>query len=332
MLKININQVPNLIELCKKSQNNLLIVGNPGVGKSQIVGSLENDHCKVTMLTGSSTYEETANGIPRDNKETKMQDYTRPEWFVNILNWAEEHNSDEDYQILFIDEFNTADPQVLKTFLSILTERKIPTQKEPLPKHLVMVAAMNPCSQNEGEELIRPMASRFITVEIESTIESYRKYITGEINEKDNIIVELLEEEKPLTTKQFESYLSQVVEQDWHGFEAGSYHEINPRSMSNFFRAMGFVKNRKQVSQKLSQAFFGKTYQYFDEEESEAQKEEKRKQKVKKGVVLPTYEDLVKMSTGDLIELKQQLLTKGPQGFNAVANIIKILADREEEK
>ena len=107
MLKININQVPNLIELCKKSQNNLLIVGNPGVGKSQIVGSLENDHCKVTMLTGSSTYEETANGIPRDNKETKMQDYTRPEWFVNILNWAEEHNSDEDYQILFIDEFNT---------------------------------------------------------------------------------------------------------------------------------------------------------------------------------------------------------------------------------
>ena len=52
---------------------------------------------------------------------------------------------------------------------------------------------------------------------------------------------------------------------------------------------------------------------------------------MKKGSVIPTYEDLVEMDSNDLKQLKRQLLSKGPQGINAVANIIKILAERGEE-
>ena len=329
MLKVTIDQVPSLVALCRKSKNNLLVVGNPGVGKSQVIGSLANEHCKVTMLTGSSTYEETANGIPRDNKETKRQDYTRPEWFVNMLEWADEHTDEEDYQVLFIDEFNTADPQVLKTFLSILTERKIPTQPEPLPEHVVMVAAMNPCSQNEGEELIRPMASRFITVEAESTIDSYRRYITGEQSESTPIF-ELLPDAEPLDVGRIEGYLDQIVAEDWHKFEPGDYHEINPRSMSNFFRALSWLKNRKAESQKLSQAFFGKNYYYPDDAETTAKKAAERKEKVKKGSVLPTKEELNEMDSEALRNLKKQMFSKGPQGVTVIANIIQILTDRGE--
>ena len=329
MLKISIDQVPALVNLCRVSKNNLLVVGNPGVGKSQVIGALAGEHCKVTMLTGSSTYEETANGIPRDNKETKRQDYTRPEWFVNMLEWADEHKDKDDYQVLFIDEFNTADPQVLKTFLSILTERKIPTQPEPLPEHVVMVAAMNPCSQNEGEELIRPMASRFITVEAESTIDSYRKFITGEENESKDIF-ELLPDAEPLENSRLEDYLDQIVPEDWHKFEPGDYHEINPRSMSNFFRAMSWLKNRKAESQKLSQAFFGKNYYYPDDAETKNKKIAERKAKVKSGSVFPTKEELKEMDTESLRSLKKQMFAKGPGGVTVIANIIEILTDRGE--
>ena len=52
---------------------------------------------------------------------------------------------------------------------------------------------------------------------------------------------------------------------------------------------------------------------------------------MKKGAVLPTYEDFVEMDSNALKQLKTQLLAKGPQGINTVANIIKILAERGEK-
>lgn len=331
MLKIRINQVPALIELCRHSQNNLLIVGNPGVGKSQVIGSLASDHCKITMMTGSSTYEETVNGIPRDNKETKRQDYTRPEWFVEMLEWAETHNTKEDYQILFVDEFNTADPQVLKTFLSILTERKIPTQPESLPEHVVMVAAMNPCNQNEGEELIRPMASRFITVEIDSSIDVYKEYILGN-NQQSDKIFELTSTPSDLSDERKCAYLEQVLPEDWHKFDDGAYHEINPRSMSNFFRAMAWAKNPEALSPKLSQAFFGRTYKYPDDEATKKTRAEKRAKDIKKGSVVPSLKELEQMSSEDLKTLKVQMMSKGAAGATCIANIVQVLMSRGDYK
>lgn len=329
MLSVSIDQVPSIIKLCKVSKNNLLVVGNPGVGKSQVINSLAGDHCKVTMLTGSSTYEETANGIPRDNKEKNLQDYTRPEWFVSMLDWADEHTDDEDYQVLFIDEFNTADPQVLKTFLSILTERKIPTQKEALPEHTVLVAAMNPCDQNEGEELIRPMASRFLTVEAVSTIGTYRKFITGEENVSE-VIFETNEEPTELSKDIYNGYLDQIVPEDWHKYDDGSYHEINPRSMSSFFRAIAWLKNPKKESVKLSQAFFGKNYTFPETKAEQEEKAQVRKEKVASGQVLPNKKELEQMETKDLLELKSRMFDKGPSGLNVIANIIEILIERGE--
>ena len=106
-------------------------MGNPGTGKSTIIKSMENEGYKVTMLTGSSTYEETVNGIPYRDSANKsktgndMSVYNVPSWLEDICNYKGK-------QILMIDEFNTADSQVIKTFLSVLTERKVPTQPDSL--------------------------------------------------------------------------------------------------------------------------------------------------------------------------------------------------------
>lgn len=331
MLKVKISEVPALVELCRKSKNNLLVVGDPGVGKSQTIGGLANDHCRVTMLTGSSTYEETVNGIPRDNKETNVQDYTRPQWFVNMLEWSEKHKDSEDYQVLFIDEFNTADPQVLKTFLSILTERKIPTQPEPLPEDVVLVAAMNPASENEGEELIRPMASRFITVEVRSTLETYRDFITGEPSTDREF--NTLDDPIELDKGRISGYLDQIPALDWQNFSAENpYHEICPRSMTNFFRAMSYVPeaDRKAVSPDLAAAFFGKAFRYPDDIAEQERKAEVRKEKVKKGFVAPTMDELKEMTTAALRDLNIKMLSKGSSGTTTVANIIQVLAERGE--
>lgn len=330
MLEITINQVPAMVELCRKSKNNLLIVGDPGVGKSQVLNGLANEHCKVTMMTGSSTYEETVNGIPRDNREKNVQDYTRMQWFVDILEWSKEHTDKDDYQILGIDEFNTADPQVLKTFLSILSDRKIPTQPEPLPDNVVIVAAMNPADQNEGEELIRPMASRFLTVSIKSTIESFKSYLLAEpVNEETTI--EIADEPTPIERSRMVGYLEQVLPTDWQNFKPGSYHEINPRSMDNFFRAMSWVAKPKMASPLLSMAFFGKTYKYPDTIVEGQRKAEVRAKKVKNGDVNPTYKELEAMDTNTLRELNEKMLAKGGNGVTVVANIMQILTLRGEE-
>lgn len=330
MLQTAIYQVPTLIELCRRSKNNLLIVGDPGVGKSQTIKSLESEHCKVTMLTGSSTYEETVNGIPRDNKEKNVQDYTRPAWFVEMLEWSKTHTGDDDYQIFFIDEYNTADPQVLKTFLSILTERQIPTQPEPIPDDVVIVAAMNPANQNEGEELIRPMASRFLTVEILSTIDSFKQYITGDTEHRLPKLCNILEKPEKLDNPRMEDLIEQIVPDDWQKYEPGSYHEINPRSLDNFFRALSWVGNREYATPLLSMAFFGKHFKYPEDKQVVEAKKQARKEKVKNGSVNPTMEELRAMTTDDLKALNIKMLAKGGSGISVVANISQILMERGE--
>lgn len=326
MYYANIAEVPDLIELCHKSGNNLLIVGDPGVGKSSVIKSMENDHRKVTMMTGSSTYEETVNGIPRDNKELNVQDYTRPSWFVDLLEWSAQHP--DDYQILFLDEFNTAEPQVLKTFLTILSDRKIPTQPEPLPDNVVLVAAMNPPSQNEGTELIRPMASRFLTCFIKSDIDNYLLYLQGKSSLTH--IKWMFDTENPVPTYKYKEFFDQISTDDWQKFEEGNYHELNPRSFSNFLRALNVVADKKRFCPKISSLAFGFLLSYPEDTEVKERKAEERKARIVNGSVVPTDEELQKMDDAALESLLPIMTKKG--NLSCVARIKRIQKERANKK
>lgn len=335
MLQISISEVPQYVELARKSKNNILIVGDPGVGKSQVINGMAGDDVKVTSFTGSSTYEETINGIPfRDSEgmDISLQRYTTPRWLRDMLEWSEKHP--KGLNIFFIDEFNTAEPQVLKTFLSVLTEHKVPTQDQPLPDNTVIIAAMNPCDQNNGEELIRPLASRFITLEIKATPDSYLDYQRTCFGEKPVATfkpLELLSNPRELEFSQVEAIVGQILKEDWQNFTDGSYHEINPRSLSNFLEAMKWVKDANRECPRLSQAFFGRTYRWT---ESLATHQAKREEKIKNNTEFLTEEELRKMNTNDLKAYLAQISKPNIKGSEKLMTCRltcrKILSERED--
>lgn len=329
MLKISINHVPDYIKLAKMSKTNILIVGNPGVGKSQVIESMRSETCKVTTMTGSSTIEEYVNGIPQVNKETNVLEYVEQAWFKEMEEFAAENP--EAMQILFLDEFNTADPQVLKTFLTILAERRIPTLNKSIPDQVVIVAAMNPNDQNDTERLIRPMASRFMVLEAVSTMDTYRDFITGK--EKPSILDGMLsEEEKEPTEEQKFALLDQIAEEEWNKYvESGdkSYHEINPRSFSALCRALAHVTDPRKVCGQLSQAFLGKNLKWV---EDAAETQRQRANKVKNGSAAATKEEMEAMDTealkGYLAQISKPTVT-GSSYIQARIQAKEILAERE---
>lgn len=304
MLRISINHVPDYIKLAKQSKTNVLIVGNPGVGKSQVIEGMRSDKCKVITMTGSSTIEEYVNGIPQVDTTTNTLKYVQQEWFKEMNDFAAA-NPDGTI-ILFLDEFNTADPQVLKTFLTILAERRIPTLNMSLPDNVVIVAAMNPNDQNDTERLIRPMASRFMVLEAISTMDSYRNFLEGKetVSVVNGIITE---EEKELTNEQKFALLDQISESEWNTYqETGdkSYHEINPRSFSALCRALAHVTDQSKACTALSQAFLGTTLQWIEDVEAA---KTKRKEKIDNGDAIATEEEMRAMTVEALERYLEQI-------------------------
>lgn len=258
MLTIAIEELPKLIKLAHKSHTNVLVVGDPGVGKSFVIEGMKSDTCRTFSMTGSSTIEEYVNGIPQvgtSKQGYKQLEYVPSEWLVDTVMYGKEHP--DHMQVMFLDEFNTADPQVLKTFLTILSERRVPTCEISLPDNVVIVAAMNPQDQNEGEPLIRPLVSRFLVVKVASSIDQYRSYIKGSPVTITHCDFDLLDKPEELSIDDKNYMISCISSKEWGVFEDGNYHEINPRSCDNFFRALSWCKNKKECAPLLSAAFLG---------------------------------------------------------------------------
>lgn len=314
-LQISVGELPTWIKLAAKSQNNVLVIGDPGVGKSQVIGSMANEHCKITCMTGSSTIEEYVNGIPtpgESKEEFKCLKYIPPVWLVDMVLWGRDHPND--MQILFIDEFNTADSQVLKTFLTILSERRIPTLNITLPDNVVLVAAMNPHDQNEGEPLIRPMASRFMQLEVKSEMVVYKEFLCGRERPISAEKPTVLEAPVELDATQKCDFVDQISKKEWGTYEPSNGHEINPRSMSNFFRALEYVKYPSRLTANLSQAFLGTRLSYPQKKQAEKAKN------IATTADNPylSNEQLQKLDDNSLVAYYDQLMKSNVKGTAAV--------------
>ena len=325
LLKVNIAEVPAYVKLAWKSKNNLLLVSDPGYGKSSIILGMEDENTKVFMFTGSSTYEETINGIPyKDDKGNQF--YTKPSWLIEMNEWAKEHP--KGMIVMLLDEFNTAEKAVMDTFKTILTEHRVPTQKEiNIPENTVIVAAMNPQSQNAGSDFDRAHASRFMVLSIESTLDSYRKFIRGD--KSDYRELKVLDKPQEITVAQKEAILDQISGVDFGKYEEGDYQEINSRSLSNFFSACEYVADLATDTPRISRAFFGI---YFEWKEALEKKKEERKEKIKKMSVYPTEEEIRAMTTEE-IDAYRKMLT-GQTTMPAIkckAKCVEILKERENE-
>ena len=332
MLKVKINHVPDFINLAFKSKTNILLVGNPGVGKSQVIEAMRSPKCKVITMTGSSTIEEYVHGIPQVNTVDNVLEYIEQKWFKEMEEFADENP--DGMIILNLDEFNTADPQVLKTFLTILAERRIPTLNKKLPEQVVIVAAMNPNDQNDTERLIRPMASRFMVLEVISTIDSYKDYLTE--TETDSILNgNVIDTADEPTNEQKFALLDQIAEDEWNTYNENddrkSYHEINPRSFSAFCRALAHVKDKRKLCSPLAEAFLGKKLMWVDDVEKVA---ERREEKVKSGAVAATEEEMRAMTLEALEQYEEQLRKPnivGPKFREARMIAKRIIREKQAE-
>ena len=322
VLKVNVSEVPTYAKLAYKSGNNLLIVSDPGCGKSTVVLGMEGNDCKVTMFTGSSTYEETVNGIPYKT-EDGVQKYTKPSWLIEMNEWSKTHPNG--MNVLFLDEFNTADKVVMDTFKTILTERKVPTQTElNIPNNTVVIAAMNPQEQNQGSEFDRAHASRFMVIGVESNLDTYRKFIKGESNTRNGL--EVLDEPNSMTVEQKEAILDQISDADFANYREGDYHEINARSLSNFFKACEYLQNPSTDVKKVSKAFFGMCFEW---KENIERKIEQRKEKIRNMSVYPTEAELNDFSDEELIEYKKRIVEQySMSAIKCKATIMKLLKKR----
>ena len=240
---IKASEVPELVEQCLASDVNLLIYGEPGCGKSSIIESLAREKGLYLEQIGcASSCEEMINGIPVRDTVTNKVTYAMPEWLDRIQKNHAEHP--EKPQILFLDELTLAAPEVMNSLQILLTARIIPTHPEsPLPANVVIVAATNTAEDStEGEELSRPLKTRFMSVRMTNSPADYKVYVKSIVETK-------LPNIKAVLGDRTDQFIEDVVNDlSEHWCDNTKFYGTNPRKMCNYVAGVKGELDPAQVS------------------------------------------------------------------------------------
>ena len=242
-------QVRDRVKACQATGINLLIYSEAGCGKSTIIESLSNEYNIVT-LGGASMCEEMVNGIPVHNKETNSITYSKPEWLVEVENYTKV--SPEKPVLIFIDELTLASKEVMNSLQLLLTARAVPTHpNDRLPDNAVIVSATNTSEEALADErLSRPLTTRFMSVRLKNTPETFKKYLLGVADEK-------LYDLKEHLGDKFDRFVNDCIAdfaESW--LKNDDFYGVNPRTIMNFFK---FCKHEC----KNSEEFNSKTVRMF---------------------------------------------------------------------
>ena len=233
--QVKAEDIPTLVEECLESQTNLLVYGEPGCGKSSIIEGLANEGYTVTTLSAATMCEEALFGIPVYDAASKTTPYAMPDWLIRVLKANTK-------QVLFIDEINLANPIILNGLQIMLTDRMLTTQPGyKLPDDLVIVCAANSLADTtEGTELSRPLKTRFVTVRMMATPESFESYAMTQIDTKLPHLKAALGEEM---TRQFVSDAITDFSEFW--CDSTEFYGTNPRTIMNYFKTCDCCAKRQ---------------------------------------------------------------------------------------
>lgn len=236
--QVKAEDIPTLVEECLESQTNLLIYGEPGCGKSSIIESLADEGYAVTTLSAATMCEEALFGIPVYDQATKTTPYAMPDWLIRVLDNAKAGKK----AVLFIDEINLANPIILNGLQIMLTDRMLTTQPDyRLPDDLVIVCAANSLADTtEGTELSRPLKTRFVTVRMVATPESFESYAMTQIDTKLPHLKAALGEEM---TSQFVRDAITDFSEFW--CDNTEFYGTNPRTIMNYFKTCDCCAKRQ---------------------------------------------------------------------------------------
>ena len=143
----------------------IMLRGPTGIGKSQVTQAIGKAlNLPIIDVRGSTMDESKVTGIPdfEGGKALKQAMFLLPSWYVRAC---------REPVLLFLDEMNRANPQVLQAFFQVVLDRCLgnDAQGEPMPLHpeTRVFAAVNFGSEYDVIEMDPALLRRFWTVDIE---------------------------------------------------------------------------------------------------------------------------------------------------------------------
>ena len=140
-------------EIDAKNQRPLLLIGPPGIGKTQIMEQISKE-CQIGLVSYTITHHtrQSAVGLPFikekefQGKTYSITEYTMSEIIASVYSKMEETGLKEG--ILFIDEINCVSETLAPTMLQFLQNKTFGNQK--VPSGWIIVAAGNPGEYNKS--------------------------------------------------------------------------------------------------------------------------------------------------------------------------------------
>ena len=175
---MTINEISKLLGVCHKVNDALLIIGEAGVGKSQVVKQYakDNDFHLEDLRLGN---QEIGDLIGMPEVKDGVTNWTEPVWLHRM-------NTAGKPCVLFLDELNRAQTDVKASALQIVLDHSIHQHK--LPENTLIVAAINPDDSEQGQEyqvdeLDPALLDRFLQVKVNIDTNSWLQWArTNKIN------------------------------------------------------------------------------------------------------------------------------------------------------
>lgn len=166
---------------------NVLLVGGAGVGKSKIVRQWAK-HRKINLVSKNASSFDKADmggGVAAEVDDTgkRLNSMTR-------LTNKEFDSLMKPGSVLFLDELNRADPEVVGSLLTLILDHTVPDNYSEgavkyLPGYLFTIAAINPAKSDAysgTSEFDNALLDRFSQIAIYPDIPQYRKHLLDELN------------------------------------------------------------------------------------------------------------------------------------------------------
>jgi len=323
LAEVDAKDIPELVDECLETKTNLLIYSEPGCGKSSIIEGLADYY--VITLSAATLCEEALFGIPVYDQQTKTTPYAMPDWLEKVKNYCDANPGKK--VAVFIDELLLAVPVIMNGLQILLTDRKLTTQPDyKLSDNVVIVAATNTASDStEGYELSRPLKTRFMSVRMKATPDSFEDYAMTQIDAVMPHIKAVLGDEMA------EQFVRDAVT-DFKEFwcDDTKFYGTNPRTIMNYFKACDSVANRqKKLTPSDTKVRAERTVGHATHTYNWAAGQTTTRTRVKKDSLIPPLSVIETMSESELTALRETIMnstkattTAGIRALMAINNAI----------
>lgn len=167
------------LSACYEARQPIVIVGDPGMGKTALVNSWYKSHNLGEMVTliGSQMEPTDLTGLPMagtmrvDGHDVSVTEYGMPYWQAKLLNGES--------KCVFLDEFSNTPASVQAAMLKFIGERVF-GNGEKLPDDVLIVLAMNPeDTAVDYNPISAPMANRLLWISYRPSDEEVVKGLRG---------------------------------------------------------------------------------------------------------------------------------------------------------